>query len=69
MDQSCQKVLLVLTHLGIQTYTSSTLPISFVLHQSVNLGRFSSEEDCSFLDILKSDLYIGIGVLIGRNAF
>ena len=29
MDQSCQKVLLVLTQLGIQTFTSSTLPTSF----------------------------------------
>ena len=29
MSLSCQKVLLVLTHLGFQTSSSSTLPISF----------------------------------------
>ena len=29
MDQSCQKVLSVLTYIGIQTFTSSTLPIAF----------------------------------------
>ena len=30
MDQICQKVLLVLTQLGIQTFTSSTLALSFL---------------------------------------
>ena len=30
MNDSCQKVLLVLTQFGIQTFTSSTLPIFFI---------------------------------------
>ena len=57
---------LVLTQLGIQTSTSSTLPIPSFFHQGVNLGSFIPEANCSFLNILKYDLYIGIGILIGQ---
>ena len=48
MNQSCQKLLLVLKQLGFQTFTSSIPPISIFLHQSVNLDSFAPEEDCSF---------------------
>ena len=64
MDQNCLKVLLVLTHLGIHTYTSSNLPISFFFQQDVNLDSFIPETDCSFLNILENDLHVGIGILI-----
>ena len=64
-NENCQKVILVLTHHGIQTYYSSTLPISSYFHQGVNLDSFIFEADCSYLKISKHDLYIGIGILIG----
>ena len=48
MNQNCPKELLVLTHLDIQTYTTSTLHISFS-YQGVNLENFIIEADCSFL--------------------
>ena len=45
MDQICQKVLLVLTHLGFETYTSSTLLFFHFSRQSVYLDSFLHEED------------------------
>ena len=65
MDQNCQKAVLVLTHLGIETFIPSTLPISFYSHQGVNYDSFWFEAEISFLNILKYDLYIGIEILIG----
>ena len=66
MDQSCQKVLLVLKHLGIGTYPFSTLPISF-LHQGVNLDSFTPEPDCFLLTIVKNDIHNGVEILIGEK--
>ena len=66
MDQSCQRVHLVLAQRGIQTFTSSTLPISF-LHQDVSLDAFIFEAFCWFLIILKYDLHIGIGIVRGQK--
>ena len=65
MDQ--HKVLLVLTHLGFQSYISSILPDSFYFHQGVNFVSFIFEADCSFLSISKYDLYIEIGILMGQK--
>ena len=67
MDQNCHKVLLVLTHIGIQSHSSSTLPISFYFHQDVNLDSFIFESDCSFPILLKYDLYIEIVILKGQK--
>ena len=67
MHHSCRNVLLVLTQLGIQTFTSLTQPILFFLHHSVNLGSFLPEANSSFLSVSKYDLYIGIGILIGQK--
>ena len=52
IDQSCQKLLLVVTNLGIQTYTSSNLSF-FFLHQGVNLDGFIPGAGFSFLIILR----------------
>ena len=51
IDQKFQKTLLVWTHLGIQTYTSSTVAISFYYHQGVTLDSFLFEADCSLLSM------------------
>ena len=52
MDQNCQKVLLVITHLGIQTYTSSTLPIS-IFYIKVSTVSFLPEVDFQFLNFFQ----------------
>ena len=50
MDQSFKKVLLFLTHFGVQTYTYSVLPISlFSIEESISIP----EADCWFLNNLK----------------
>ena len=67
MNQSCQNVLFLLTQLGIQTFTSSTLPISIFFHQGVKFDNFTPEANCTFLSTSKYDLYIGIGILIGQK--
>ena len=67
MNYSCQKVFLVLAHFGIQTFSSSTLPISFFFHQGVNLDRCLPEAYCSFLSFSKYDFYIGIEIWIGQK--
>ena len=36
-------------------------------YQSVSLGSFIPEADCSFLGISKYDIYIGIGILRGQK--
>ena len=36
-------------------------------HQGANLDSFIPETDCLFLNISESDLYIGIGMLIGQK--
>ena len=60
------ELLLVLTPLGLQIFTSSTLPYSF-FYQGVNLDSFIPEANCSFLGISKYDIYIENGILIGQN--
>ena len=66
MDQSWHKVYLVLAQLGFQSFTSSTLPI-FFFPQGVNLDSFIPEANCSFLSILKYELYIAIVILMGQK--
>ena len=44
-----------------------SLNSSCFFRQGVNLDSFIPEGDCLFLSILKNDLYIGIGILIGQN--
>ena len=64
MDQSCQKVLLVMVQLGIQTFTSSTLPVSFLsIKVSISIALYLKQT--SFLSISEKDIYIGIGILRG----
>ena len=58
MDQNCQKVLLVPTNSGIHTFNSQYI---------VSLHSFLFEADCSFLLVLKIDVFIGIGILVGRK--
>ena len=49
MDQSCCNVLLVLTQLGIQTFTSSTLPISFIsIKVSISVAFYLKQTLCFY---------------------
>ena len=65
---------IVLKQLGIQTFTSSTLPISFFFHQGVNFDNFIPEADFSFLSnseydqnrMIGSDR-IGTRILLGQK--
>ena len=52
--------------LGIQTYNSSAMPISF-FSSKVAIDCFILEENCSFLNFPKFDLQIGIGNLVRQK--
>ena len=66
MDQSCQKVLLVLTYFGTQNCTFSTLPICFFsIKVSVSIA-FYLKQIVLFQLSEKNDFFIGVGVLTGH---
>ena len=65
IDQSCRKVHLILTQRGIQTFTSSTLPLSFfVIKASLKILRFFS---LHWLELFHQDLHLQLFSL--KNAF
>ena len=66
MDQSCQKMHLVLKQRGNQIFTFSNPPMSFFSQQGVNLDSFTLEGNFSLPCISKYDFYIGFGILMGQ---
>ena len=65
-DQACEKVLFSWHTSVVKLILPQLYPFSF-FPLGVNLDSFIAEADCSFLDLLKYDLYIGIGILIGQK--
>ena len=62
MDQSCQKVLLVMAELGIQTFSSTTLPVTFLsIKVPISIALYLKQT--VRFTISKPDIYIGIGIL------
>ena len=67
MDLNCQKALSELTHLGIQSYASWNLSVSFFSIKAA-VDSFELRRDISILDTSKKYLNILIGILTGQKS-